>query len=236
MYRCNLTTCQLFWTILSAENSFGTCKDFHQDSQKSGALKWTPLFTRDARREKHVCVPSLRFAVGTGDGVILVYDLRTATKWRVFEARWDVQLAELLNAPVWWCFMTLHQCRLSGSQWHGGWVGLHTRCCSSSLAGSSEVGTFPAHVSRLSATYMTLQVYMTCISVLILMLFRRSKSKSWYIMVIHLEFWSDCVDCGGLWQCHLYWQQWLDQGTVAWTTPCGYGKQELEASGAEVGG
>lgn len=33
--------------------------DFHQDSQK--------------------------FAVGTGDGVILVYDLRTATKWRVFE-------------------------------------------------------------------------------------------------------------------------------------------------------
>ena len=28
---------------------------------------------------------SLRFAVGTGDGVILVYDLRTATKWRVFE-------------------------------------------------------------------------------------------------------------------------------------------------------
>eukprot|EP00434_Breviolum_minutum_P030957 symbB.v1.2.027377.t1/scaffold2805.1/size71130/4 len=33
--------------------------DFHQDSQ--------------------------RFAVGTGDGVILVYDLRTATKWRVFE-------------------------------------------------------------------------------------------------------------------------------------------------------
>eukprot|EP00913_Durusdinium_trenchii_P001672 g1548.t1 len=33
--------------------------DFHQDSQK--------------------------FAVGTGDGVVLVYDLRTATKWRVFE-------------------------------------------------------------------------------------------------------------------------------------------------------
>ena len=25
--------------------------------------------------------------MGTGEGVILVYDLRTATKWRVFEAR-----------------------------------------------------------------------------------------------------------------------------------------------------
>ena len=38
-----------------------------------------------------------RFAVGTGDGVILVYDLRTATKWRVFEALPSMVRAELCS-------------------------------------------------------------------------------------------------------------------------------------------
>merc|ERR1712194_275545 len=29
--------------------------------------------------------PSQKFAVGTGDGLVVVYDLRTATKWRILE-------------------------------------------------------------------------------------------------------------------------------------------------------
>ena len=41
------------------------------------------MFLNGTKRSFDVCS---RFAVGTGDGVILVYDLRTATKWRVFEA------------------------------------------------------------------------------------------------------------------------------------------------------
>merc|ERR1712048_325902 len=29
--------------------------------------------------------PSQKFAVGAGDGLVVVYDLRTATKWRILE-------------------------------------------------------------------------------------------------------------------------------------------------------
>lgn len=91
---------------------------------------------------------SLRFAVGTGDGVILVYDLRTATKWRVFEvhvwrllllrqtgfgwnsgsAQWFLEsfrFKPCLNSSSWG----------AGSQRYGGWVGVHARCCPLSIVG-----------------------------------------------------------------------------------------------------
>lgn len=78
--------------------------------------------------------PSQKFAVGTGDGLVIVYDLRTATKWRILEghtgaiaglafARDGGQLASYSARD---CSVRLWQCSSQG--FLGGLLGTSGRC------------------------------------------------------------------------------------------------------------
>lgn len=78
--------------------------------------------------------PSQKFAVGTGEGIVIVYDLRTATKWRIFEghtgsvsalafSRDGDRLSSYCSRD---CTLRLWQCSSTG--FLGGLLGSSGRC------------------------------------------------------------------------------------------------------------
>jgi len=77
---------------------------------------------------------SQKFAVGTGDGLVIVYDLRTATKWRILEGHtatisalaFSQDGSQLGSYSATDCSIRLWQCAASG--FLGGILGSNARC------------------------------------------------------------------------------------------------------------
>jgi len=77
---------------------------------------------------------SQKFAVGTGDGLVIVYDLRTATKWRILEGHtatisalaFSEDGSQLGSYSATDCSIRLWQCASSG--FLGGILGSNGRC------------------------------------------------------------------------------------------------------------
>merc|ERR1719162_404103 len=78
--------------------------------------------------------PSQKFAVGTGEGIVIVYDLRTATKWRILEGHTGAIAAlafsrdgsQLSSYSARDCSLRLWQCSSTG--FLAGLMGTSGRC------------------------------------------------------------------------------------------------------------